>query len=143
MSDGMKPPTLFWVIAGLALLWNLMGVMSYLGEAMASNELLVESYGEEAAALFASKPAWATSGYAIAVFAGVLGCIGLLLRKAWSKILFIISLLGVVVHDVWMVQSGAWNYGGALGKFFIVAVLVVAIFLIWFAHKKAAKGYLT
>ncbi len=142
MSDVIKPTTSFWVIAILALLWNLMGVMAYLGMAMAPPEIMVESYGEEMAAVFASKPAWATGAFAIAVFGGVLGCIALLLRKAWAKHLFILSLIGVVVHNIWMFMSGAINAGGAAGKIQVVAVIIVAILLIWFAKKNTDNGVL-
>ena len=30
MSTPIKPPTWFWIVGGLALLWNLMGVMAYI-----------------------------------------------------------------------------------------------------------------
>lgn len=143
MSERIKPPALFWVISILALLWNLMGVMAYLGMTMMPPDLLVEAYGQEYADVMASRPAWATAAFAIAVFAGVLGCIGLLLRKSWAKILFILSLIGVIVQNVWGFMSGAFNLVGTSDKIMTVLVIIVAIFLIWFAQKKAAKGYLS
>ncbi len=143
MSTGVKPATAFWVIAIAALLWNLLGVMQYLGMTMATHEDWVSSYGEEMANLYAAKPAWATGAFAIAVFAGAIGCIGLLLRKAWAKHLFIASLLGVIVHDIWMFMSGASGGAGAVGYIMILLVLVVAAFLIWFSQKKIDEGVLT
>ena len=47
--------------------------------------------------------AWVTGAFAIAVFGGTLGCIGLLMLKSWSKLLLLISLLGVLAQDVWKV----------------------------------------
>ncbi len=142
MSERIKPPALFWVISILALLWNLMGVMAYLGMTMMPVEALVESYGQEYADVMATRPAWATGAFAIAVFGGLLGCIGLLLRKSWSKILFIISLLGVVVQNIWGFMSGSFNLVGTSDKILTVLIIIVAVFLIWFAQKKTAKGYL-
>jgi len=142
MSERIKPPALFWVISILALLWNLMGVMAYLGMTMTPPEAFIEAYGQEYADVMASKPAWATAAFAIAVFGGLLGCVGLLLRKSWAKILFILSLLGVIVQNIWGFMSGSFNLVGTSDKVLTVLVLIVAVFLIWFAQKKTAKGYL-
>ena len=36
----IKTPTLFWVISILALIWNVMGVMAYLGQVYITDEVL-------------------------------------------------------------------------------------------------------
>ena len=143
MSDGIKPSTGFWVISIIALLWNLMGVAVYFMMMKMDPALLVETYNQEYADIFASKPAWATGAFAIAVFGGLLGCIGLILRKAWSKLLFIISLVGVIIHNIWGVMAGTLSHVTTFDKIMTIAVMAIAIFLIWFANKKTAEGVLT
>ena len=143
MSSSVKPSTAFWVIAIIALLWNLMGVAAYIMMTQATPEMIAESYGQGFADAFATKPAWATSAFAIAVFGGLLGCIGLLLRKAWSKMLFIISLIGVIVHNIWGVMAGTLSLVGTFDKIMTVAVMLIAIFLIWFANKNTNDGVLS
>ena len=143
MSDTSKPPTLFWIISGLATIWYIMGCAAYYGMATATVEGVAEQYGQGFADIFATKPSWATAAFAIAVFGGLLGCIALLLRKSWAKILFILSLLGVIIHNVWGVSAGTLEHVGTFDKVMTVAVLVIAIFMVWFAHKKSAKGYLS
>jgi len=139
----IKPKTSFWIISIVALLWNLIGVGAYLMMAKMTPEMAAEGYGQEFADIFATKPAWATGAFAIAVFAGLLGCIGLLLRKKWANILFLLSLIGVLIHNVWGVMAGTLSVVGTADKIMTVAVMLISIFLIWFARKKTAEGVLT
>ncbi len=69
-----KPPAWFWIVSVVALLWNLMGAMAYLAQAFITDEgkAMLPSDQQE---LLESTPAWATAAFAIAVWAGVLGCI--------------------------------------------------------------------
>ena len=119
-----------------------MGCAAYFGMTTASVEDIAKNYGQGFADIFETKPAWATGAFAIAVFGGLLGCIALLLRKAWAQYLFILSLLGVIIHDVWGVSAGTLAHVGTFDKVMTVAVLVIGIFMVWFSRKKAAKGIL-
>ena len=87
-----KPPIWFWVIAVVALVWNLMGVMAYIGQAYMT-EAELNALPEVEQALYANYPAWATAAFAIAVFGGAIASIALLLRKKLAKTLFLISLI--------------------------------------------------
>jgi len=142
MPDTFPPKTSFWVISIIALLWNIMGVVAYIGMTQLTPELAAEAYGQEFADIFAAKPAWSTGAFAIAVFAGFLGCIALLLRRKWATTLFILSLIGIIVHNIWGVMAGTLSVVGTFDKVMAVAVIVIAIFLIWFARKKTAEGIL-
>jgi len=120
-----------------------MGVGMYLMMTQMTPEVAMEGYGQEFADIFANKPAWATGAFAIAVFAGLMGSIGLLLRKTWATILFVISLIGVIIHDIWGVMAGTLSVVGTFDKVMTVVVILVSFFLIWFARKKTAEGVLT
>lgn len=39
-STTQKPPVWFWIISVLALVWNAMGIMAYLGRAFATDEMI-------------------------------------------------------------------------------------------------------
>ncbi|MFS4491919.1 hypothetical protein [Maribacter sp. 2308TA10-17] len=95
-----KPPVWFWVASVLALLWNLMGVIAYLMDAYMKDEIMA-SYSEAQKAIFENQPAWVTGVYAIAVFAGTLGCIALLLRKKWAMPIFWLSIIAVVSRTIY------------------------------------------
>ncbi len=142
MSEGVKPTTGFWIISVLALIWNLMGVANYLGSTMIEPATFLETQGQAFVDLLSSKPAWATAAFAIAVFSGVLGCLGLLLRKSWSRILFVISLLGVIVHTAWGFMSGLFKIVGTFDQVLAGIIFLVAIFLIWFSSRMISQGVL-
>ncbi len=130
-------------IAIAAIIWNGLGVAMYLMSTMAAPGALVEAYGQELADMYAAKPAWATGAFALSVFAGLIGSIGLFLRKSWSRSLFAISLLSVLAHDFWGFSAGVFAKVGGFDKIMTLVVLVIAIFLLWFSHKKIQEGVLT
>lgn len=75
-----KPPVWFWIISILALIWNSMGVNQYLQQAY-NTEAFKSMVSTEELEMIGQLPTWYTAVFAIAVFAGALGCILLLLRK--------------------------------------------------------------
>lgn len=132
----------FWVISILALLWNFMGVAAYLGMSFMTPEMAAQSYGQEFADIFATKPVWAVSAFAIAVFSGLFGCIGLLMRKKWARLFFIISFIGIIIHNIWGLMAGTLSVIGVFDKIMTIAVMAVAIFLIWFSRQKIMQRVL-
>ena len=95
-----KPPTWFWVVAILALIWNLLGLMIFVNHIMMSPETL-DSLAENEQALYQDMPVWANVAFGLAVIAGTLGCIFLILRTRLAIALFVLSLVGIVIHDVY------------------------------------------
>lgn len=92
-------PKWFTPVAILALLWNLLGASAYLMDVTMSPEA-VAKLGEAERAMYASRPAWFVVAYASAVWFGVAGSVGLLLRKRWATPLFLLSLLGLIAQDL-------------------------------------------
>jgi len=78
-----KPTTTFWIVGGAALIWNLIGLVFYIGHVTISPEALA-AMPQLQQDFFAETPTWATAAFALAANAGVLGSLFLLLRKAWA-----------------------------------------------------------
>jgi len=138
-----KVPVWFWVLAVLLMVWNLAGVMAYIGHVSITSEALAEMTEAERN-LIKDVPAWATGAFAIAVFAGALGSAAMLLRKGWSFYLFCLSLLGVIAqmtHTFFM--SNALEVQGSKTMIMPVMIIGAAIFLVWFSHWTKGKGWLT
>jgi len=140
--DG-KPPTSFWVVAGAALAWNLIGLMIYYMGVTASPEQLADYYSEAQLAFVQATPKWAIAANATAVTAGVLACLLLLLRKAWAIPLFGISLVAVIVQDIhgFVVADGMAVWGAPAAGIAVV-VLVVAIGLVFYSRAAKRKGWI-
>ncbi len=141
MTTSIKPPTWFWVASSLALLWNLLGVYSYLYNAYNKVEVL-ETLNPAQREMFEAIPAWATACFAIAVFSGTIASIGLLLRKKWARPLFILALLTSVAQFIhWLfVQNAPEVFPDSYTM--PILVTVIGILLILFAKKGIQKGWL-
>ncbi len=144
MKDALPPstPKSFWIISGLALAWNLIGVATYLMHVMMTPEALA-AMSEAERALYTSAPSWVTGAYAIAVFGGTLGSVGLLLRKAWATPVFVVSLIGVVAQMGYtlLVQDTIEVMGAGIVVMPLV-IIAIAIYLIVFSRNAARAGHL-
>jgi hypothetical protein len=136
-------PRWFRPVAVGALLWNLLGCAAYLADVTISPERLSRMTAAQQA-LYAARPAWAVAATATAVWFGAAGSLGLILRKPWAMWLLILSLLGIVVQDLWLfVLSGAASQGGAVAFVLQGLVLVVGVGLVALARKATAQGWLS
>ncbi|WDI30417.1 hypothetical protein PUV54_10650 [Hyphococcus flavus] len=137
-----KLPVWFWVVAGFALVWNIIGVGSYISTVTMSEETLA-AMPEAERALMEGFPSWALSAFAIAVFAGVAGCVLLLLRKQLATPVFGLSLAAIVVQMGWWVfLAGSLAVYGIGAAFMPALVTIVAAFLLWFSMSSSSKGWL-
>lgn len=133
-----KPPVWFWIVGVAALLWNGLGVMAYLARAFATDEMIAALPAEQQAEYLVDYPAWYTAAFAIAVFAGALGGLALLLRKKWAYTLFLISALAAIVQHAYLFMNVEM-----LSVIMPILVIVVCLFLIWFAKNATAKGWIS
>ena len=137
-----RPPTSFWVVGGAALVWNLIGLVSYYSHVTMTPEALAE-YTEAQQALISSTPTWATAAYAIAVNAGVLASLFLLLRKGWATPMFILSLLAIIAQDLHaFVLSNGIEVWGINGMILPAVIIVIGVALLWYSRSAKARGWL-
>lgn len=141
-TQSSKPSTAFWVIGILALIWNGLGAMAYLGTAFMPEEVKTK-LPEDQLTILENTPAWATAAFAIAVWFGVLGAIVFLMRKKAAKPIFIISFIGIIVQLIYnfFIANALEAYGpGGL----VMPVLTVGfgLFLIWYSKKCSQDGIL-
>ena len=137
-----KPTSAFWIISVLALLWNIMGVAAYLGQAYMTDEVL-KALSEGEQAYYENVPAWVTAAFAIAVFAGAFGCVGLLMRKKWATILFVISIIAVIAQSTYNLFIQKFMEVPLQHMIWSIVVIVIAIFLVWFSSNATKKGWIS
>lgn len=142
-SAATPRPASFWVIAIAALLWNLLGVvMLYLQVNMSPEQLATMT--PEQRQVYEGTPPWLNIAFGIGVFGGVLGAIGLLMKKKWATLLFLISLIAVLVQMVGAyVATPVWVVYGAAGLIMPVIVVAIALLLWRYSSKAAARGWLS
>ena len=128
---GARAPGWLRPVALVALLWNLVGVAFYLGHVGILGGPFVPPPSESA------MPIWVTAAYAVGVFAGAVGTLGLAFLQSWSRPVLWLSLLALIVDWGWiMLASGAGIQ--PLG----IVVLVVAALLVWVASTAEKRGWM-
>ena len=132
----------FWIIGALALVWNLIGVVAYIMQMTMTDEALL-ALPEAERTLYQHVPAWATAAFALAVNGGALGCLLLLMRRAWAFAVLVVSLVAILVqmyHSLFMVKSiEVYGPGGVIMP---VMVIGVGVFLVWYANKARDRGWI-
>ena len=135
-------PRWYWVVAAVALLWNLMGCAAFSME-MFAPEVMMKEWSAEQKEWAHSIPSWIYFVYAVAVISGVAASIGLFLRKGWSGSLFVISLVAIFVQMVYtMIIAGGVKIMGPSSVVMPGLVIFIAAVLVWFARFAKGKGWL-
>jgi len=140
-DDRIKAPTWFMVVSGVLLVWNLLGVMSYIAQVTMTPEMMAALPDAERQ-LYEATPTWATAAFAVAVNGGALGCLLLLLKRNLAAIFLQLSLLGIVVqmyHSFFMINS--FEVFGPGEMIMPVMVVLVAIYLVTLAAKAKARRW--
>jgi len=132
----------FRMVAVLAMLWNLFGLFSFHYHLTATSEA-VAGWPEAQQRIFEAMPRWIFVPFAIATIGGMLGSLGLLLRKRWAVPVLLLSLLGIVVQSAAEYAiTPAWALTGARGALLPLAIVAVGLFLWWYARKAVGRGWL-
>ena len=132
-------PSWFRIVAVLASLWNAFGVFQYLSSVGLFGDPLASLTTDQRAAA-ESIPAPVIAAFAIGTFAGLIGSLGLLLRKGWAVPVLIASLIALLLLEGWIVFAS-----GALDQFGLAVpamVTVGAILIAWLAVHARRRGWL-
>lgn len=137
-----KPSVNFWIIAGAALAWNLIGVVFYIGHVTVSAEALAKMSAAQQE-FFINTPTWATAAFAIGVNGGAFGSLFLLMRKTWAVPMFALSLAAIVVQDIdaFVLRDG-YSVVGVNGIIIPSMVLIIAIALLFYAIAAKRRHWL-
>jgi len=137
-TNSNKPTTLFYIIGVVALIWNGLGVMAYLGKAFITEEMIAELPKEQQAEFLVELPAWVTGAFAIAVFSGVLASILLLMKKKLAYPLFIISAIAAIAQHAYLFMNVE-----VASLVMPIMVIVVCVFLVWYSKKCVDEGIIS
>ena len=132
----MGRPWHLWLVGILGLLWSLMGVFSFIATQL-NLESVMGGFPPEQRAYFLSFPLWTDACWAISVFAGLIGCLLLLLQHPLAFPFLLASLIGAIVYSL----GGLFLLGGmavmratgGVGLSFVP--IIVAAFLAIYARR--------
>ena len=142
MENTEKTPVWFWIVGGLAFLWNIMGLIAFFMQVTMTEETLAAMEATDRA-MYENIPLWATAAFAIAVIGGTIGALGLLLRKKWAYPVFLISLLGIIIQQIHIFFLSGIMKNAEVGTVIMPAmVLLIAILLLFFSKRMIRQGWL-
>ena len=137
-----KIPAWVRVVAVAGLLWELFGVAMYLMHVgILPNDTSQMSEAERS--LMASSPTFVTALFAIGVFAGAIGALGLVMRRRWARPVLIVSLVAVVLQfGSWLLLTDAIAVVGPTVFVMPLIIVLVALALVWLAGMAGQRGWL-
>jgi hypothetical protein len=135
-------PRLYWVAAGLALIWSLMGCVAYLSQ-VTMTEADLAALPAAQRDIWAATPAWVIGAYAVAVWSSLAASVGLLLRRRWAQPLFGLSLAAVIVQFGWtFLATDIVRTVGPGAAAFPAFIIVAAAAMLWLASYAARRRWL-
>ena len=138
-----KPPTWFWIVSVLALLWAGAGCAAYLLQVGMSPADMAKLPAAQRA-IWAMMPEWVMAAYALAVWLGLAGAVALLLRRRIARSLYIVSLAAVIVQFGWtfLATPILTTVGAVQSLPFPLFIVVAGVALIWLSQIAIARGWL-
>lgn len=135
-STAAKAPTSFWIVSGLGLLWNAFGGYLYVMTQL-RDPAMMKGTPEAILRGLETMPAWAISGYAVGVWASLIGSVLMVMRSRHAGSAFFVSLIGAAV------SFGYQFSAGMVPNPVLPAVIMGVIALLWwYAKRSAAQGLL-
>ena len=134
----IKIPIWFWIVVAILLIWNLMGIANFFMQISLSEEDII-ALPESQQLYYDYFPLWIQGAFALGVFGGTWGSIGLLLKKKWAMPLFIASMIGILVqmtHNLII----ALSHEAMLNEVATYALIIISVGLIAIWLTKYATG---
>ncbi len=127
------------VVAVLALVWNVLGVLAFVAQLAMDGAELPAAQRD----FYANMPAWVTLAFGVAVFGGTAGSVALILRRSVAQALFGVSLTGLAlqVGHNFLIADGLRVFGPS-GVALPGITCGVSIALLWIAARARTRGWL-
>lgn len=139
MTTTRKAPWHLWAVGGITLLWNAIGIFSYMMTRLGKLESL--GMTAEDIAFFDSFPVWANALWAMGVWGAFVGSIMLLLRSRWavtSLIVAMIGLLGTTYFQRVVIDLPEKHDSIPIA----VTIWVITLFMLFYANRMKQQGVL-
>ncbi|MFT6781017.1 MAG: hypothetical protein ACJA1A_000936 [Saprospiraceae bacterium] len=137
----VKLPVTYWIVSAIALLWNLVGVANFVFQVFFT-DTMVALMSPEHKEMILSNPTWMKLVFGIATIGGLIGAVGLIMRKKWAVPALLVSLIAVII------QMGYSSFATKALEVMdqspvFPAMIVLFSAVLWFYAKRSdSRGYL-
>src|SRR5690606_9613534 len=122
-----KTPWHLWAVGIAALIWNGSGAYTI----MMAQAGLLPSVSADEAAYYASQPLWFAAVTDVALVSALVAAVALLLRRRVATWLFAISLVAIVVTNVYDIAAGTSRTLVSDGAAVVTVIIAVIAILEW------------
>jgi hypothetical protein len=137
-----KVPGWYWAVAALALVWGLIAAGGYLA-GVTMTEADLAALPPVQAEAWRQSPAWLMGVYAVAVWSCLGGAVGLLLRKAWARPVYVLSLAAAIVQFTYSLSTTRLlEVEGPSAAVLPIFIWLAGALLIWFSGIGLRCGWL-
>ena len=135
-------PAWYWIVSVIALLWMMIGLASLVMDFLMDEATLMQMSAPQRE-LYETRPQWIFLVYALAIFSGLLGTLGLLMRQRWSLPVLVVSLLAALVQFGYtlFVMDAIGLIGAAAALPFPLLIIAIGVFLVWFSRHARVQGW--
>ena len=139
----IRTPKWYRVAAWLAVLWMVAGAAAFVMDLM-TDEAALARMPQAQREIYESRPTWLFIVYAIAVVAGLVGAIGLVLRKTWAVPALAVSLAAVVIQFGFTLFGlpVIERLGAAEALPLPIFVFVAGALVLWLAVRARKSGWI-
>ena len=143
-----RAPMHLWIVGGLAAVWNGFGSCDYTMTRMHNDGWITTMMpGTDPQAIYSyveGFPIWASFGWGLGVWMGLLGSILLLMRNRWSVPAFGLSLIGAILGLGYQIASPANlpDMDKGINPYFPYIIIAIALGLFLYARAMNRKGLL-
>lgn len=143
MDITQKAPTQYWIVGGLATLWNAFGAFDYV-MTQTRNAAYLAGFTDPQRVYFDSFPVWMEAAWAFGVWGGLLGSLLLLMRSRHAVAAFAVSLAGLAISTLYQYGLNAPPAEMMTGAMIAMNLVIwaVAIGLLVYAMRMKARGVL-
>jgi lipid-A-disaccharide synthase-like uncharacterized protein len=140
-SNQSKVPVTFWIVGVLGVLWNLAGIANFIFQVFFT-DVMIAQMSEPQKELILNSPLWMEIVFGVATILGLLGSIGLIMRKRWATPALLVSLIAVVIQMGY--SSFATDALEIMGQspVFPAVIVLFSVILWWYAKRSEARGFL-
>ena len=135
-----RPVAGWFIIAAVAsLLFMGLGCISYLMHVFANPATMPL----DQSAAYDAEPAWVTGAYAVAVWAGLLGAILLIVRRRAAAWLLLLSLIAVLIWLAGLILVTQLRESMSANDLLVALVVAALTWTVyWFARHSRQRGWL-
>lgn len=138
-----QPPAWFWAIGGVLLIWAAAGLFAFYAHVSIDTKALA-AMTEYDRTYYQSLPGWFDAVFALATVPALAGSMALLLRSRHARLLYILSLVGIIIQFGYVFGSTDMIAvkGVATAVSFPALIFLLGVFQVWFATIAIGRGWL-